>query len=99
MTGGDVRKVFSCSSIKSASSVHWNLSDFFRRLKKGSPFSPMLLINRPRAAIILVRFMSSFVPVGRFILRMASTLVRFALMLRWLTMKPRSLPEGTLMRT
>jgi hypothetical protein len=67
----------------------------FRSLKKGRPFSPSLLIKRPRAAIIPVSFMTSFFPVGRFILRMASTLVGFASMTRWLTMKPRSLPEGT----
>jgi hypothetical protein len=39
--------------------------------------------------------MTSFFPIGRFILRMASTLVGFSSMPRWLTMKPRSLPEGT----
>jgi hypothetical protein len=32
--------------------------------------------------------------VGRFILRMALTLAGFASMPRWLTMKPRSLPDG-----
>jgi hypothetical protein len=80
ITGGDVRKVFSCSSARSTLSVHWNLSDFFRSLKKGRPFSPSLLIKRPRAAIIPVSFMTSFFPVGQFILWMASTLVGFALM-------------------
>jgi hypothetical protein len=58
--GGDVRKFFSSSSVRSASSVHWNLSDFFRSLKKGRPFSPSLLIKRPRATIISVSFMTSF---------------------------------------
>jgi hypothetical protein len=95
MTGGDVRKVFSCSSARFTSFVHWNLLDFFRSLRKGRPFSPSLLIKRPKATIIPVSFMTSFFPVGRFILRMASTLVGFASMLQWLTMKPRSLPEGT----
>jgi hypothetical protein len=33
--------------------------------------------------------------MGRFILWMVSTLVGFASMSRWLTMEPRSLPDGT----
>jgi hypothetical protein len=39
--------------------------------------------------------MTSFFLVGRFILWMVSTFVGFASMPQWLTMKPRSLPEGT----
>jgi hypothetical protein len=43
---------------------------------------------------MLVSFIMSFFPVvGQFILRMALTLVGFASMLWWLTMKPRSLPD------
>jgi hypothetical protein len=38
MTGGDVRKVFSSSSVRSASSVHWNLSDFFQELVEWQAF-------------------------------------------------------------
>jgi hypothetical protein len=37
-----------------------------------------------------VSFMMSFFPVGLFILQIASTLVGFASMPWWLTMKPRS---------
>jgi hypothetical protein len=71
------------------------LSDFFRSLKKGRPFFPSLLTKRPRAAIMPVSFMMSFFPIGQFILWMASTLAGFVSMPRWLTMKPRSLPDGT----
>jgi hypothetical protein len=39
--------------------------------------------------------MTSFFPVGLFIMQMVSTLVGFASMLGWLTKKPRSLPGGT----
>jgi hypothetical protein len=71
------------------------LSDVFRNLKKGRPFSPRLLIKRPSIAIIPVGFITSFSPVGQFILRMVSTLVGFASRPRWITMKPKSLPDGT----
>jgi hypothetical protein len=49
----------------------------------------------PRAAIIAVSFITSLFPIGQFITQMVSTFVGFALMPGWLTMKPRSLPDGT----
>jgi hypothetical protein len=87
MTGGVVRKVINSSSAWSALFVHSNLSNFFSSLKKGRPFSPSLLMKRPKVAIMRVSFMTSFFPVGLLILWMASTLVGFSSMPQWLTMK------------
>jgi hypothetical protein len=50
-----------------------NLSALFNSLKKGKPFSPSLLMKRPRAAIMSVSFMMSFLLDGLAILRIAST--------------------------
>jgi hypothetical protein len=64
-------------------------------LKKGKPFSSSLLMKRPRAAIIHVSFMMSFLLDGLAIMRIASTFAGFASMPRCPTMKPRSNPERT----
>jgi hypothetical protein len=66
----------------------------FQELEEGQAFLSKL-IKRPSTAIMLVSFMTSFFPVGQLILRMASTLVGFVSMPRWLTTKPRSLLDGT----
>jgi hypothetical protein len=54
-----------------------------------------LLMKRPRAAIIPVSFMTSFLFDGLAILRIASTFAGLASMPQCPTMKPRSNPEGT----
>jgi len=55
-TDGEVRKVLSCANAMSASSAQENFFDAFNSLKKGSPFSPSLEMNRLRAAIQPVNF-------------------------------------------
>jgi hypothetical protein len=45
-------------------------------LKKGKPFSPSLLMKRPRAVIILLSFMTSFLQDGWAMLRIVSTFTR-----------------------
>jgi hypothetical protein len=61
---------------------------FFNSLKKGKPISPSLLMKRPRAAIIHVSFMTSFLLDDLAILRIASTFVGLASMPQCPTMKP-----------
>jgi len=51
-----VRKVLSWVNAMLASSHQENFSDAFSSLKKGSPFSPSLEINRLRAAMHPVSF-------------------------------------------
>jgi hypothetical protein len=87
MIRGVVRKVFNSSSVVRP----LELVGLFQQLEEGHAFLPKLADEATQAAIIPVSFITSFFPVGRFILQMASTLVGFASMSRWLTMKPRSL--------
>jgi hypothetical protein len=53
-----------------------------QQLEEGQVFLPKQLMKRPGAAIMPVSFMTPFFPVSPFILWIASTLVRFALMPR-----------------
>jgi hypothetical protein len=64
-------------------------------LQKGSPRSPRFEINLFKATIHPVTFWTSLMHVGAFMLVMAEIFSGLALMLRWLMMKPNSLPEGT----
>jgi hypothetical protein len=90
-----VKDSLRASNVFWASSSHTNLSAFFNSFKKGKLFSSSFLMKRPRAAIIHVSFMTSFLLDGLAILRIASTFVGFASMPRCPTIKPRSNPEGT----
>jgi hypothetical protein len=62
-------------------------------LKKGKPLSPSFLMKRPRAAIIPVSFMTSFLLDHLAILRIASTFVGLTSMPWCPTMKPRDNPK------
>jgi hypothetical protein len=72
-----------------------NFSWCLSSLKKGSPCSPRFEINLFRAAMHPVSFWTSLMDVGAFMLVMAEIFSGLASMLRWLMMKPSSLPEGT----
>ena len=93
--GGFDRKSLSCVNALSASSVHLNLFCRLRSLKKGSPCSPSLEINRLRAAMQPVSFCTSLMLAGACMFVMADIFSGLASMPRWLMMNPSSLPEGT----
>jgi hypothetical protein len=56
---------------------------------------PRLMMKQPRAAIIPVSFMMSFLLDGLAIFHIASTFAGLALMPRCPTIKPSNNPEGT----
>ena len=95
-TGGVERKAFSSSSALCASSVHLNVSSFLRSLKNGRPRSPSHEMNLPSAAMQPVSFCTCFWEVSGCMLVMAVIFSGLASMPRLLTMKPSSLPDGTL---
>ena len=90
-----MRKVLSCVNAASASSVQENFSDAFSSLKKGSPFSPSLEMNRLRAAMHPISLWTSFMFFGGHISSTAITFEGFGRMSLRLTMLPSIMPEGT----
>jgi hypothetical protein len=64
-------------------------------LKKGSPRSPSFKINLFKAAMHPVSFWTSLTQLGALMLVMVEIFSGLASMLRWLMMKPSSLPDGT----
>ena len=89
------RKSLSCVSALSASSVHLNLSWRLRSLKKGSPHSPSIKMNRLRAAMQPVSFCTSLMLAGACMFVMAEIFSGLASMPQRLMMNPSNLPEGT----
>jgi hypothetical protein len=93
--GGVVRYFFNSSKASCVSSVHWNLSYFFRSLKKGSPLTPSHKINLLKAAMHPVNFCMSWRLLDGFILVIADTFSGLGSIPRWEIIYLSNFSEGT----
>jgi hypothetical protein len=93
--GGVVKYILRSSKASCASLAPWNLSYFWRSLKKGSPLMPSREMNLLREAIHSVHFCTSWRLSGGAIFVIIDTFSGLGPILHRETIYPSNFPEGT----